>query len=269
MAASSQFRIALVWVGLVAVLGISSWMGWKALRDAGPAEGAGPAGARPPSVVIVRTAVEKEVVEVLKVTGTLRAVRRAEVAALESGAVQTLAVDEGDLVEEGGLLARIDARRLDAQVQEAEADLIHADRLQLIPDVDGRSRLFVLVAHIPDPGNRLTPGLSVEASVPLGKPRPRLVVSTDAVMRGYSGTHVFVPKDTGKGPPLASRVPVEVLFEREGEAVLKDGALEPGTPVIVEGNERLFPNTPLDPRPWEETRAEQPPAKPKPGTLVS
>ena len=28
-----------------------------------------------------------------------------------------------------------------------------------------------------------------------------------------------------------------------------------GDRVIVEGNERLFPNTPLDPRPYAETRA--------------
>jgi len=110
------------------------------------------------------------------------------------------------------------------------------------------------VAHIPDPENQLTPGLSVEASVPLGKAEPQVVVSTDAIMRGYSGTHVFIAKETGQGPPLATRIPVEVLYERQGEAVLAPGALEPGTPVIVEGNERLFPNTPVDPRSWEETR---------------
>lgn len=398
MASSSRFQNALVWLVLVAVLGVSSWYGWKSLRDAGPAEGVAPVGGRPASVVIVRPAVEKEVVEMLKVTGTLRAVRRAEVAAVESGAVQAVAVDEGDLVEEGGLLVRLDGRRLDAQLQEAEADLtaseaelaqrdaeleraitdegmmrslwderavaereyldsvrglkvaearadagrkaiesagkrrdllevrrvdltvrapfrgrvvvrhaelgewlregdpvvtlvstmeaeawlqlperhavvlretapeavelrvpgidtaIHADRLQIIPDVSGGSRLFVMVAHIADPGNLLTPGASVEASVPLGKPRARVVVSTDAIMRGYAGTHVFVPRDSENGPPIAERVPVEVLYERGGEAILKAGALEAGTAVIVEGNERLFPRTPLDPRSWEETR---------------
>ncbi|NNC89311.1 MAG: efflux RND transporter periplasmic adaptor subunit [Akkermansiaceae bacterium] len=399
MASPSGLRNGLVWLGIMAVLAVSSWFGWKALRDAGPAGGDGRGGGRPPSVVIVRPAVQKEVAEVVKVTGTLRAVRRAEVAALESAAVVAIGADEGDLVEEGGMLARLDGRRIDAQLAEAEADLtaaeadlgqreaelerartdeammralwneravaerefldsvrglkvanarldagqkameaaakrrdllelrrgdlevrapfrgrvvarhaelgewlregdpvvtlvstmeveawlqlperyatslretgpeaielrvpgiespLRADRLQVIPDVEGRSRLFVMVAHIPDPENRLTPGSSVEAAVPLGKPEPRIVVSSDAILQGYSGAHVFVPEPAGDGPPIARRVPVEVLFERGGESILKSGALEAGALVIVEGNERLFPNTPLDPHSWEETRA--------------
>jgi multidrug efflux system membrane fusion protein len=408
MASSSRSQSALVWLVLAVALGLSLWLGWKALRDAEPEAGGPRGGGRPPSVVIVKPALEKTVVENLTVTGTLRAVRRAEVAARESGAVDAIAVDEGDLVEKDAVLARLDGRRLEAQVQEAEADLtaavaeraqrqaeweraisdekmmrelwdeqavaereyldsvrglkvaearadasgkaidaatkrldllkvrrgdlevrapfggrvvvrhvepgewlregdpvatilstmeaeawlqvperhamklretapeavvlrvpgmdvpIRADRLQVVPDINGRSRLFVLVAHIPDPDNQLTPGLSVEASVPLGKAQPQMVVSTDAIMRGFAGTHVFVPRKTGDGPPLAVRVPVVVLFERRGEAILAPGALEPGTPVIVEGNERLFPNTPVDPRPWEETRAPESPPESAP-----
>ena len=126
MASPNRIRILLGWAGLAAVLGVSSWFGWQSLRDAKPAEGAGAGPGRPPSVVIVRPAVEKEVVESLTVTGTLRAVRRAEVAALEAAAVDELAVDEGDLVEEGGLLARLDQRRLESQLQEAEAALTSA-----------------------------------------------------------------------------------------------------------------------------------------------
>jgi RND family efflux transporter MFP subunit len=410
MASSSRIQSALVWLVLAVVLGLSLWLGWKALRDTEPEAGGPKGGGRPPSVVIVRPVEEKRVVEMLSVTGTLRAVRRAEVAARESGAVDSVAVDEGDLVEQDAVLARIDGRRLEAQVLEAEADLtaagaelsqrqaeweraisdekmmrglwderavaereyldsvrglkvaearadaggkaidaatkrldllkvrrtdlevrapfggrvvvrhvepgewlregdpvvtllstgeaeawlqlperhamalretapeavvlrvpgmdapIRADRLQVVPDINGRSRLFALVAHVPDPDNQLTPGLSVEASVPLGKPEPQLVVSTDAIMRGFAGTHVFVPRASENGPPVAARVPVQVLYERRGEAVLAPGALEPGTQVIVEGNERLFPNMPVNPRSWEETRAPQgPPAsRPKP-----
>ncbi len=405
MASSPRTRLALAWLGIVAVLAVSSWYGWKALREAKPAAQAGPAG-RPPSVVIVRPAVEREVVEHLTVTGTLRAVRRADVAALESAAVEQLEVDEGDLVRKDQLLAKLDPRRLEAQLEEAEATLtaanaelaqreaeleragkdaemmralwderavsereyldsvrehkvaearlqaahkaieaaakrrdllevrladlevrapfegrvvarqaelgewlregdpvltlistgeaeawlrvperhavalreaapeavemrvpgiaapIRADKLQLIPDVEGRSRLFSLIAHIPDPENRLTPGSSVEAMVPRGKPEPRLVVSSDAILQGYSGTHVFVPEKSPDGPPVAKRVPVEVLFERQGEAVLApNDVLAAGSEVIVEGNERLFPNTPGDPHPWEDTRS---PDKPPP-----
>ena len=49
-------------------------------------------------------------------------------------------------------------------------------------------------------------------------------------------------------PPLATRVDVEELFERNGDSVLADGALKPGTSVIVEGNERLMPGAPVSPQ---------------------
>jgi multidrug efflux pump subunit AcrA (membrane-fusion protein) len=92
--------------------------------------------------------------------------------------------------------------------------------------------------------------------VPLSKPTARLVISSDAILKSYAGTYVFVPQDTGNGPPIAKRVPVEVLFERDGEAILTSEELKAGDPIIVEGNERLFPGTPLSPQPWSETRAE-------------
>ena len=399
MSSSTNLRQSAAWLGVLAVLGITAWFGWKALRDTKPVSGGlGGAGGRPPSTVIVRPAEEQEIVEFLPVTGTLRAVRRAEVAARESAAVDALTVDEGDLVEVGAVIARLDPRRIEAQQAEASASLtaaraemtqreaeheravqdeammrglwaqravaereyldsvrglkvaaarenaaresieaaskrldllevrradlevkapftgrvverhtelgewlregdpvvtlvstgeveawlqlperhvaalkktfpetvelrvpgrsgtIRADRLSLIPDVEGRSRSFNLIVHVPDPERSLTPGSSVQASVPLGKPAKRLVVSSDAVLKSYAGTYVFIPERSGDGPPRAKRVPVEVLFERNGQSILGEGALKAGDAVIVEGNERLFPNTPLDPQPWEATR---------------
>ncbi len=395
----SSNKSALVWLGIIALLGITSWFGWTALRDAKPEEGGGAAApARPPSTVIVRPVEEREIVEHLAVTGTLRAVRRADVAAREAAAVEAIVIDEGDLVQEGDLIARLDTRRLDAQIAEATATLtaaeaelaqrqaereraeqdetmmrglweeravaereyldslremkvavarenasgeaieaaskrfdllgvrrtdleikapftgrvvmrhaelgewlsegdpvatlvstgeieawlelperhaavlkdtapetleirvpghtktVRADRFSVVPDIEGRSRRFMLIAHIPDPDNALTPGSSVEASVPLGNPTPRLVIDADAVLTSYAGTFVFVPDAKGDGPPVSRRVPVEVLFERGGESIVTSNELRPGDQVVVEGNERLFPDTPLDPQPWSETR---------------
>jgi multidrug efflux pump subunit AcrA (membrane-fusion protein) len=53
-------------------------------------------------------------------------------------------------------------------------------------------------------------------------------------------------------------VPVEVVFERDGMTVIRGGGLKAGDEVIVEGNERLFPGTPLEPRPWSEERSKVP-----------
>jgi RND family efflux transporter MFP subunit len=126
---------------------------------------------------------------------------------------------------------------------------IRATDLALIPEVEGRSRRFVLVARIPDPDHELTPGTSVRAEVPLGAPTRRLVVSSDAILRSYAGSYVMIPQPSAAGPPLAKRVPVTLLFERGGEAILGPGELKAGDQVIVEGNERLFPNAPVDPHP--------------------
>ena len=407
----SNSRQSAAWIGILIVLGITAWFGWKALRDTKVAPGGVPAGGgRPPSTVIVLPAEELEIVEFLPVTGTLRAVRRAEVAARESAVVDALEVDEGELVEAGTVMVRLDPRRLVAQLAEATATLtavnaeltqreaehqraiedeammrglwaeravaereyldsvrelkvaaarenaaresieaaskrldllgvrrvdldvtapfagrvvalhtelgewlkegdpvvtlvstgeaeawlqlperhaaalrrtspevvelrvpgrpgtIRADKLSLVPDVEGRSRSFKLIAHIPDPERTLSPGSSVHASVPIGKPEKRLVVSSDAVLKNYAGTHVFVPDRSGSGPPVAKSVPVEVLFERDGQAVLAAGALKPGDEVIIEGNERLFPGTPLNPQPWEETRNGGPKESPETDT---
>lgn len=390
---SKRSFLPLFWIGVVLLLGVTSWFGWRALSSAKPGNGGGgPGGERPPAAVIVTPAEEREVVESLSVTGTLRAVRRAEVAARESAAVDALQVDEGDLVEEGEVLATLDPRRLEALIQEAAASLtaaeaelaqreaelerarldekmisdlwndravaerefldsvrelkvaeaqvnarveaieaarkrsellavrrtdleirapfagrvvtlhtevgewlregdpvvtlistgeaeawlqlperhaavmrqtspeaveirlpgrsepLQADDLSLIPDIDGRSRRFTLVAHLPDPDNALTPGTSVTASVPLGKPQRRIVVPSDAILKSYDGSYVYTPRTGPEGPPLAQRVSVEVLFERQGESILSPGTLQAGDPVIIEGNERLFPNTPVNPQ---------------------
>jgi RND family efflux transporter MFP subunit len=400
MSTSSNRKQSLAWIGILLVLAASLWFGSKSLRDAEAAADGGPAaGGRPPSTVIFQLAEKKEVVQMLAVTGSLRAARRAEVAAREAAAVESMNVEDGDLVKAGSVLVTLDGRRVAAQLAEGEAALTaaraelaqrqaeneratqdqimmaglweqkavaereyldsvreakvaisredaaresieaaykrlelirvretdlevtapfdgrvvarhteigewlkegdpvvtlvstgeveawlqlperHAAKLKadtpasvelrlpgrgepvlaesfsLIPDVEGRSRRFDLIARIPDPDNQLTPGTSVQAAVPIGKPAERLVVASDAILKSYAGTYVYIVADSASGPPIATRVPVEVLFERDGEAVLAEGELKPGDRVIVEGNERLFPNTPLDPKSYSETRA--------------
>ena len=111
-----------------------------------------------------------------------------------------------------------------------------------------------LVAHIPDPENRLTPGSSVEASVPLGKP-----------CRGWWSQRRH-PEELRRHPRLHCPDPPArpaagqagagggALRARWRGRSSADGALKAGDPVIVEGNERLFPDTPLEPQPCETGR---------------
>ncbi|GAB5405651.1 MAG: efflux RND transporter periplasmic adaptor subunit [Aureliella sp.] len=55
-------------------------------------------------------------------TGSLRAVARGDVAALESGRLVELTARAGDSVKKGDVIAKIDARRLHAQASAAQAD---------------------------------------------------------------------------------------------------------------------------------------------------
>ncbi len=140
-----------------------------------------------------------------------------------------------------------------------QAEAIKATQLSLIPEVEGRSRRFILVARIPNHDDHLTTGTSVEADVPLGKPTRRLVVSSDAVMRSYAGTYLMSFTPAEEGPPLAKRIPITILFERGGEAILAPGELKAGDPVIVEGNERLRPNSPIVPHPAQAVDSKRKP----------
>ncbi|QDU64647.1 Multidrug resistance protein MdtN [Planctomycetes bacterium Pan216] len=71
----------------------------------------------------VRTAkvLKEKVQEHQRVTGTLRALSRGNVAGLEDGRVTEVTVREGAHVKKGDVLARIDDRRLEAMLHESEA----------------------------------------------------------------------------------------------------------------------------------------------------
>lgn len=73
----------------------------------------------PPAAVFVEAPVQVVTQNTVTVTGSLRAVARAAVAAREAGAVLEILVDEGDAVEDGAALAKLDARRAMALLEEA------------------------------------------------------------------------------------------------------------------------------------------------------
>ena len=94
--------------------------------------------------------------------------------------------------------------------------------------------------------------MSASAEVLLGALTPHLVVSKDAVLR--RGPNSLVAKVGAEN--MAELVPVQVLFATEtGFAVepLMPNGLAEGDSIVVEGNERLFPGTPVTPT----TRAQQ------------
>jgi RND family efflux transporter MFP subunit len=134
-------------------------------------------------------------------------------------------------------------------VLEASGTALVGQRPRVIPTVDERARTFVLVLDVSPEAvaaGSLQPGMSVSGSVPLGERREHLVVPKDAlVRRGESSLVVTL----GEGD-LAQLVPVQVLFDAPGGfavEALVPGGLAVGQLVVVEGNERLFPGTPVGP----------------------
>ncbi|MEM9018863.1 MAG: efflux RND transporter periplasmic adaptor subunit, partial [Verrucomicrobiota bacterium] len=129
-AGRSEERVASAkwpWLLLGALVVGGVWIGIDALRKAEPG-GAGSGGmgmgemsGPPPATVIVESVREERVQQRRQVTGSLRAVDRAEVAAQESGAVAEVRVDVGDRVKQGDVLVLLDERRLKATLAEAES----------------------------------------------------------------------------------------------------------------------------------------------------
>jgi len=81
-----------------------------------------PAAAPPPPAVGARPAVEQPIARYIRVTGSLMAEDKADVAAETAGRVTATPVERGTRVADGGELIRISATETDAQLKEAEAN---------------------------------------------------------------------------------------------------------------------------------------------------
>ncbi len=128
---------------------------------------------------------------------------------------------------------------------------VELDSFRIVPDVDAAGRSFSVAAPLPaaEGTERVAAGMSVTAWVPTDARADRLTLPVDALQRNEVGTFVYVAAGGGEGPPVATPVIVEVDFERDGRAVLRGDVPAEGALVVVEGNERLMPMTPLAPTP--------------------
>jgi RND family efflux transporter MFP subunit len=116
----------------------------------------------------------------------------------------------------------------------------HKGRLtRVLPVVDPLSRNQTAVVALPAPPPGFTPGLAVEARLVVGRIADALVVSSDALSR-LGARWVVFKVQTGK----ARRVAVRILGE-DDRKVAVSGGLAAGDPVVVVGNEALFPNAPV------------------------
>lgn len=110
-----------------------------------------------------------------------------------------------------------------------------------LPLVDQSARSFPAIVQVDNDGNDLAPGMSVTAWIPTGTQRQHLTIDRDAVLQNQTGLFVYAAFGEPGAPASAVPVNIEVLFETGERVAVRAANLPPGAPVIVEGNERLFP----------------------------
>lgn len=184
----------------------------------------------PPARVRAATARIEEVPVLIEVTGTVRAVQRALIAAKVMGAVEDLPVVLGQRVKTGDLLAKISAGEISARVLQAQAQLNQARR-----DLDRERDLLTKNASTSDMVKSLEDRFAMTEAM----------VREAEVMLGYAT--VRAPFDGVVARKMASvgdlAAPGQPLLEIEGtndfqvEAGIPDSLiarLTAGTPLAVE-----------------------------------
>ncbi|MEM6314916.1 MAG: efflux RND transporter periplasmic adaptor subunit [Planctomycetota bacterium] len=139
--------------------------------------------------------------------------------------------------------SRFDPTNAPLQIEVGGLVSVATTDVRRVPQVDPRARTFRLIATIDD-GGQLTPGMSANAFVPTGQERQALCVPPDAIVRDVGGSFVYRATQV-EGGRIAEMVPVRVLFDDDGMLAIESAVLADGDMVVVEGNERLMPSTPV------------------------
>ncbi|MCA9256597.1 MAG: hypothetical protein KDA33_13205, partial [Phycisphaerales bacterium] len=124
-------------------------------------------------------------------------------------------------------------------------ETIPSTKVRMIPDVDPQARSFHLVLTLDDPDDQMAPGMSVVAWIPTSDEAEHLTVPKSAVVRNGHDAYVYRSVANANGGATAATTPVKVLFDWRDRVAIASDALAPGDDVIVEGNERIAPGTPL------------------------
>lgn len=108
------------------------------------------------------------------------------------------------------------------------------------PAATEETHTFPVIITVPNPENRLAGGMLVKATLSLDHTFESLAVSKDAIVRQGMQTIVYTIAE-GKAAPI----PVKTS-STDGKMVAVSGQnLSAGMPVVVLGNERIFPGAPV------------------------
>ncbi len=116
----------------------------------------------------------------------------------------------------------------------------------VVPKASPQARTFPVKVGIGADGGRVGVGMLARVVLPVGEPRPGVIVPKDAVAGQGAEAAVFVIGDEDRVRRVAVRTGVGV-----GAWVAVEGELAAGDRVVTRGNERLFPGQQVAPQPVE------------------
>ena len=97
------------------------------------------------------------------------------------------------------------------------------------PDIDTSTRTFLAKAKIPNPDNKLKPGMFANATITTETHHNAMVIPWEALVVKEDETYVFRIDSN-----IAKKVPVKIILVFEGQAEV-EGSLSPGASVVKEG----------------------------------
>jgi RND family efflux transporter MFP subunit len=106
----------------------------------------------------------------------------------------------------------------------------------IVPRADATSRTFPVKVSIPNREGRVAVGMLAQASIPVGDPKPSIIVPKDAVVSQGSSRFIYVvaPDSTASMTPVATGTGT-------GSWIAVTGNVKAGQAVVTRGNERLRP----------------------------
>ena len=150
---------------------------------------------------------------------------------------------------EVGTIQPIQLEALDGKILEELEQPLLGTVVRIVPQADLRSRTFPVKLRVDNPrqgsSHLLKAGMLARVLLAVGKAHPSLLVPKNALVLGGRTPLVFVLKTDAEANEITAH-PVEVeIGVADGSLIQVSGELREGDRVVVEGNERLRPGTPV------------------------
>ena len=116
----------------------------------------------------------------------------------------------------------------------------------VVPRANAQSRTFPVKISLDNTERRIGAGMLAQVHLPVGEPRPAVVVPKDAVAAQGRDKVVFVIGEGEVVMPVVVRTGAAV-----GAWIAVEGGVEAGARVVIRGNERLFPGQTVMPEAME------------------